>query len=77
MTTVTNIEMPWLALVRQADPGYDRARRHELAYEATSFGGCRKFFLNPLTSGAYNVPDAPVGPSPGIGNFSIGVSSIG
>jgi len=50
---VTTIEMPWLALVRQADPGYDRARRHELDYEASSFGPTRRFHINPLTSGAY------------------------
>lgn len=51
--SVRTIEIPMLAVIRQVDPEFDAARRRELAYQFDGFGWPRRFFCNPMTSGAY------------------------
>jgi hypothetical protein len=50
---VRNIAAPWLYIVRQADPDFDREKRRELAYEFEAGNG-RRFYINPMFAGAYD-----------------------
>jgi hypothetical protein len=58
-TRVPSIEMPYQALVVQADPDIERLKRNEIEYE---FSG-RSFRADPTQRGAYNSHDNvyPVG----------------
>lgn len=50
MADTSRIELPWQAVVRRADPEFDRDRRHVLEYE---FDRLRNFYRDPATSGLY------------------------
>ena len=51
--TIRNVETLWNTLVRQADPDFDRARRKELSYDFQGGLNGRRFYENPINSGAY------------------------
>jgi hypothetical protein len=58
-TKVTTVEMPYLALVNQADPSFQTRKFREVEYETTK----RVFVADPYVRGAYNRRDNvyPVG----------------
>jgi hypothetical protein len=56
-TAVQTIQMPFLAIVQRADPGWARWKHREIEYEFTR----REFWADPYTSGPYNpIFDNPV-----------------
>lgn len=50
-TRVSSREFPWLALVSQADPDWQRRKHREVEYEAS---GGKVFYADPYRRGAYN-----------------------
>ncbi len=46
-----HIDIPFLALIRRADPTFHKDSRSELEYEFG--GGRRRFYANPTTRGVY------------------------
>ena len=46
---VTVTSRPWLVLVTQADPNFERDKHHEIEYEFTG----RWFYADPYNRGAY------------------------
>lgn len=83
-TRVVTIEMPYLALVSQADPDFERRKHREVEYE---FNG-RAFLADPYIRGAYDrlsnsyavgqpygAPDAAISAAlaPTVGNTSPGL----
>jgi len=49
-TKVTTIEIPFLAIVTQIDPSFNRYKHYELQYEFTR----RVFFADPYKTGPYS-----------------------
>jgi hypothetical protein len=62
-TRVTAVSIPFVALVTQIDPSWNRWKHWEVQYEFTR----RRFFADPYHTGPYNKtnfdnPVIPVGP---------------
>jgi hypothetical protein len=49
LTKVKNTTRPWLVLVTQADPNFERDKHHEIEYEFTG----RVFYADRSKRGAY------------------------
>lgn len=50
-TKVRNIDWPWLRVVTDADPDFQRGKHNELEYDFAVPG--RKFYADPYKRGAY------------------------
>jgi len=49
-TKVTTVQIPFVALVAQIDPSWNRFKHYEIQYEFTR----RNFFADPYHTGPYN-----------------------